>query len=247
VPDLAGRVSWVQQFPESLTGVIVANEVLDALPVERFAIRADGISQLCVTCEDESFAISERAAPRWLVGAIRTIEQDLGESLPEGFVSDVCVALPAWIADMAGTLERGAAFLFDYGIGRREYYAKDRSGGWVRCHFRHHAHNNALQLPGIQDITAWVDFSAVAAAAVENGLDIQGYVTQAQFLIGGGLDDELAGFEDLPIDAQLKLSGQVKLLTLPGEMGENFKCIGLSRGPVPRPTAFTLADRTMSL
>jgi len=148
---------------------------------------------------------------------------------------------------MAGTLERGAAFLFDYGIGRREYYAKDRSGGWVRCHFRHHAHNNALQLPGIQDITAWVDFSAVAAAAVENGLDIQGYVTQAQFLIGGGLDDELAGFEDLPIDAQLKLSGQVKLLTLPGEMGENFKCIGLSRGPVPRPTAFTLADRTMSL
>jgi SAM-dependent MidA family methyltransferase len=99
----------------------------------------------------------------------------------------------------------------------------------------------------VQDLTAWVDFSAVATAASDNGLDVAGYVTQAQFLIGGGLDNELAGFGELPIDAQLKLSGQVKLLTLPGEMGENFKCIGLSRGSVTRPTAFKLADRTMSL
>jgi SAM-dependent MidA family methyltransferase len=247
VPDLIGRVSWLDQFPESLSGVIVANEVIDALPVERFAIRADGISQLCVASEGDTFAIAERAAPESLVTAIKGIEHDLGEPLPEGYVSDICLAAPAWIADMAESLEKGAAFLFDYGVTRREYYAHDRSGGWLRCHFRHHAHNNALILPGIQDLTAWVDFSAVAAAAVDIGLEVTGYVTQAQFLIGGGLDDELAGFGDLPIDAQLKLSGQVKLLTLPGEMGENFKCIGLSRGSVPQPTAFRLADRTMSL
>jgi SAM-dependent MidA family methyltransferase len=164
-----------------------------------------------------------------------------------GYVSDVCLALPPWIAEMAGSLEQGTAFLFDYGVSRREYYARDRSGGWLRCHYRHRAHNNPLIFPGVQDLTAWVDFSAVAAAAVENDLDVVGYVTQAQFLIGGGLDDELADFGELPIDAQLKLSGQVKLLTLPGEMGENFKCVGLSRGPVPQPTAFKLADRTMSL
>jgi len=247
VPDLIGRVSWLDQFPESLSGVIVANEVIDALPVERFAIRADGISQLCVASEDGTFTIAERAAPESLVTAIKGIEHDLSEPLPEGYVSDVCSAAPAWIADMAESLEKGAAFLFDYGVTRREYYAHDRSGGWLRCHFRHHAHNNALILPGVQDLTAWVDFSAVAAAAVDSGLEVTGYVTQAQFLIGGGLDDELAGFGDLPIDAQLKLSGQVKLLTLPGEMGENFKCIGLSRGSVPQPTAFRLADRTMSL
>ena len=247
VPDLIGRVSWLDQFPESLSGVIVANEVIDALPVERFAIRADGISQLCVTSEDDAFEIAERVAPEPLVMAIEGIEQDLGEALPEGYVSDVRLASPAWIADMGRSLESGVAFLFDYGVGRREYYANDRSGGWLRCHFRHHAHNNALILPGVQDLTAWVDFSAVAAAAVDNGLEVAGYVTQAQFLIGGGLDDELAGFGELPIDAQLKLSGQVKLLTLPGEMGENFKCIGLSHGSVPQPTAFRLADRTMSL
>ena len=247
VPDLTSRVSWLDRFPESITGAIVANEVIDALPVERFAIRADGISQLCVTSEDGSFTIAERAAPESLVSAIKEIEQDLGGPLPEGYVSDICLAAPAWIADIGRSLESGVAFLFDYGVGRREYYANDRSGGWLRCHFRHHAHNNALILPGVQDLTAWVDFSAVAAAAVDNGLEVAGYVTQAQFLIGGGLDDELSGFGELPIDAQLKLSGQVKLLTLPGEMGENFKCIGLSRGSVPQPTAFRLADRTMSL
>jgi SAM-dependent MidA family methyltransferase len=224
-----------------------ANEVIDALPVERFAIRAEGISQLCVTSGGDSFSIAERAAPELLIAAVEGIERDLGEPLPEGYVSDVCLAAPAWIAELGRSLERGVAFLFDYGVGRREYYARDRSGGWLRCHFRHHAHNNALILPGVQDLTAWVDFSAVATAASDNGLDVAGYVTQAQFLIGGGLDNELAGFGELPIDAQLKLSGQVKLLTLPGEMGENFKCIGLSRGSVTRPTAFKLADRTMSL
>jgi SAM-dependent MidA family methyltransferase len=247
VPDITDRVSWLDRFPESLTGVIVANEVLDALPVERFAIRADGISQLCVTGQDKAFAIAERAAPESLVAAVAGIGHELGEPLPVGYVSDVCLALPPWIAEMAGSLEQGTAFLFDYGVSRREYYARDRSGGWLRCHYRHRAHNNPLIFPGVQDLTAWVDFSAVAAAAVENDLDVVGYVTQAQFLIGGGLDDELADFGELPIDAQLKLSGQVKLLTLPGEMGENFKCVGLSRGPVPQPTAFKLADRTMSL
>jgi SAM-dependent MidA family methyltransferase len=247
VPDLIERVSWLDRFPESLSGVIIANEVIDALPVERFAIRAEGISQLCVTSGGDSFSIAERAAPELLIAAVEGIERDLGEPLPEGYVSDVCLAAPAWIADLGRSLERGVAFLFDYGVGRREYYARDRSGGWLRCHFRHHAHNNALILPGVQDLTAWVDFSAVATAASDNGLDVAGYVTQAQFLIGGGLDNELAGFGELPIDAQLKLSGQVKLLTLPGEMGENFKCIGLSRGSVTRPTAFKLADRTMSL
>jgi SAM-dependent MidA family methyltransferase len=121
-------------------------------------------------------------------------------------------------------------FLFDYGVGLREYYAPARSGGWLRCHFRHHAHEDPLILPGIQDVTSWVNFTTIADAAAKGGLDIAGFVTQSQFLIGGGLEQLLADFREMPIDAQLKLSAQVKLLTLPAEMGENFKCLGLSRG-----------------
>jgi SAM-dependent MidA family methyltransferase len=138
-------------------------------------------------------------------------------------------------------------FLFDYGLSRREYYALDRSGGWLRCHFRHHAHNDPLVLPGIQDITAWVDFTCIAAAAAGAGLEVAGFVSQAQFLIHGGLAEEMAGLADLELEEQLKLSGQIKLLTLPGEMGENFKCIGLMKGEVPMPSSFARADRTMSL
>ena len=137
--------------------------------------------------------------------------------------------------------------MFDYGVSRREFYAEERDDGWLRCHFRHHAHNDPLILVGIQDITTWVDFTTVAEAAQDAGLDILGYTAQAQFLIGGGLEDEMATYAGLPIERQMELSGQVKTLTLPGEMGENFKCIALGRGDVPTPSAFHFADRTQTL
>ncbi len=138
-------------------------------------------------------------------------------------------------------------FLFDYGVGRREYYAAERRGGWLRCHFRHRAHDDPLILPGIQDITAWVDFTAIAEAAIKSDLQIAGYVTQGEFLLHGGLERELSGMDALPERARLELSAQVKTLTLPGEMGEYVKCLGLSRGRMPELEAFTAADRTASL
>jgi len=247
IPQLMDRVSWLDRLPDEHSGVIVANEVLDAMPVERFIRRRDGIAQVCVAVKDGSFVPAERVAPDNLAAAVTVIEEELGRSLPEGYESEVCIAAPQWVGDVARMLSRGVAFLFDYGVSRHEYYAAERSGGWLRCHFRHHVHNDPLILPGIQDISAWVDFSAAATAAVAGGLDVAGFVNQAQFLIGGGLDQALADLSELPIDAQLKLSGQVKLLTLPGEMGENFKCLGLSRGAITRPSAFGLADRTTSL
>ena len=167
--------------------------------------------------------------------------------MPAGYASEICLAAPYWITDLARSLDHGFAFLFDYGVGRNEYYGAERSGGWLRCHFRHHAHDEPLILPGIQDLTAWVDFTGVAAAALESGLEIAGYVAQAQFLIGGGLDQVLADFAELPTEAQLKLAAEIKLLTLPAEMGENFKCLGLSRGDIATPGGFALADRTTSL
>ena len=133
------------------------------------------------------------------------------------------------------------------GACRREHYAADRGEGWLRCHFRHRAHDNPLILTGIQDLTAWIDFTAVAESAVANGLDVVGYVSQAHFLINGGLEQDLAGMAEMPLESQLEMSGQVKLLTLPGEMGENVKCIGLARGDVPILAAFDSADRTHTL
>ncbi len=240
------RVEWIDAIPERHSGVIIANEVLDALPVERF-VRRESVYQLRVGIRNDGFEILEAIAQPDLVAAIEVIEADLGERLPDGFVSEVSLAAPGWVADVIAGLQDGVALLFDYGVSRREYYAPDRSDGWLRCHFRHHAHNDALLLPGIQDITAWVDFTAIAGAAVTAGADIVGYVNQAQFLMNGGLQDELQNMMQYSPGRQIELSRQVKLLTLPAEMGENFKCLGVSRGNVFQPSAFAAADRTHTL
>ena len=247
VPELAGRVRWLARLPEEHTGVVIANEVLDALPVERFVRYRGDIAQQCVAVEDERFVFRERAAPASLAAAVRAIEADIGVPLADGYVSEVCLAAQHWVADLADILGTGVAFVFDYGVSRREYYGDERGTGWLRCHFRHHVHDDPLVLTGIQDLTAWVDFSAVAAAAHDHGLEIAGFVTQAQFLIDGGLEAELADTAELPDAARLELSRQVKFLTLPGQMGENFKCLGLRRGAVAVPDAFQKADRTLTL
>lgn len=247
VPELAKRVAWLDRLPDQFRGVIVANEVLDALPVERFVRRASHVSQLCVAVEDYAFTSVERPAPPKLVAAVEEVETQIGMRLPDDYVSEICLAAPKWLADVAAALHKGIVLLFDYGVGRSEYYAADRSDGWLRCHFRHHAHSDPLILPGIQDITAWVDFSAAAHAAAGAGLEVAGYVSQAHFLLNGGLAEELRHFTELPPDAQVKLSAQVKLLTLPGEMGEHFKCIGLSRDLDCGLTSLGTMDRTLSL
>ncbi len=247
VPQYADRISWLDDVPDHHNGVIIANEVLDALPVERFVCRDGAIFQLCVELKNDEFVQVERPAAAVLATAVAEIEAQLGSVFADGFVSEVSLAAPAWVADIGNCLQQGVVFLFDYGVSRREYYAADRSDGWLRCHFRHHAHNDPYIHPGIQDITAWVDFSAVAGAAVSIGMDIVGYLTQAQFLMGGGLQAEMQNFAELPLPQQLELSGQIKTLTLPGEMGENFKCIALGRGEIPTPSAFHYADRTRTL
>jgi SAM-dependent MidA family methyltransferase len=247
LPGFADRVVWLDHMPESHRGVIIANEVLDALPVERFLMKDGVVRQLRVTDELGEFVFVDEQAPEILTDAIGTVEKDIGTALPANYISEISLSTPGWIADMAGSLQSGVAFLFDYGVGRAEYYSGDRNEGWLRCHYRHRAHSDPLILPGIQDLTAWVDFSLVGAAAVENGLDLAGYVSLAQFLLGGGLDKEVGDIAELPLESQLELSKQIKILTLPGEMGENVKCIGLTRGDVPRPDAFGPADRTHTL
>ncbi len=247
LPGLHHRVEFLSELPTELTGVVIANEVADALPVERFERTHDAVLQMHVTADDAGFDWSRKPAPKILSAAVERIEADIGEPLPGGYQSEVSLGLPDWIAQLARCLHKGLVLLFDYGISRSEYYSPDRNQGWLRCHFRHHAHNEPLIYAGIQDLTSWVDFTAVAQSADENGLDVAGFVTQADFLISGGLEEELAGIAELPIADQLELSRQVKILTLPGEMGENFKCIGLSRGELTGLTAFNNADKAHKL
>lgn len=247
LPDLMGLVTWMDAPPAAMRGVVLANEVMDALPVERFVRREAGVMQQRVVVGEQGFEFTESAAPTRLADAVAVLDGGNGIAFPDGFVSEVCLAVPGWIGDMSSVLGEGVAFLFDYGVSRREYYAVERSDGWLRCHFRHHAHNDPLVLPGIQDLTTWIDFTAVAEAAVAAGFDISGYSAQAQFLVGGGLDLEMQDFAELPLEEQVELSRQVKTLTLPGEMGEHFKCLALQKGEIAAPSGFSLADRTHTL
>jgi SAM-dependent MidA family methyltransferase len=246
-PQLWTKVEWVDGLPERFDGVVIANEVADALPVERFRKSGGGVLQCRAELAENGFQWTHARAPRFLQEAVRHIEERLGTILADGYESEVSNGLPGWVRAIADRIGTGFVFLFDYGVSRREYYAPDRGNGWLRCHFRHRAHADPFIYPGIQDITAWVDFTAVAEAAADAGLDIAGFVSQAHFLLHGGLERELDKTADLPLAAQLELARQVKTLTLPGEMGERVKCIGLSRGRIELPASFAIADRAHAL
>jgi SAM-dependent MidA family methyltransferase len=247
LPHFVDKVEWLDGLPGAMSGVVVANEVLDAMPVERFVKRDGKVSRLSVTNDDGGFAWVETPAPDILAVAVHDIEAELGLTLPDGYESELSLGVGEWLGNLAECLEQGFVFLFDYGVSQKEYYAADRSGGWLRCHFRHRAHGDPLIHPGIQDLTAWVNFTQVANAAFEGGLQIAGFVNQAQFLMLGGLSQEMEDIIGLPTDAQITLSRQAKLLTMPGEMGENFKCLGLSKGAIEAPELFGLADRSHTL
>ncbi|MEM6513368.1 MAG: SAM-dependent methyltransferase [Pseudomonadota bacterium] len=244
LPELASRVRWIDELPDRFRGVMLANEVLDAIPFSRFVIRDGRPRMLRVTHNASGFAYCEDDPSTEQASAIADIETDIHRSLAEGYTSELGLAAAAWTQDIIQRLETGLLLMFDYGVDRRAYYADERQDGWLRCHFRHHAHNDALILPGIQDITAWVDFSAVADAAVSAGASVAGYVTQAHFLMAAGLDEELATLADAPVEEQLRVAAGIRTLTLPGEMGEHIKAIGFIRGDVHAPTALTLMDRT---
>jgi SAM-dependent MidA family methyltransferase len=230
VPHLLGRVEWLDRLPDGLEGLVVANEVLDAQPVERFVWRNGVVNALGVAWTGGTPAWSEAPAPARLAEAVRRLERETGATWPDGYTSEINLDLADWLAAVAGALARGVMLLVDYGLPRREYYAPERSDGTLLCHFRHRFHDDPFARPGLQDITAWVDFTAVAEAAQAAGLDLAGYSTQAHFLIGNRLGEFVANVADLDVVERVNLSRQAMLLTLPGEMGERFKAIALARG-----------------
>lgn len=230
VPHLLDRVVWLDRLPDRIEGVIVANEVLDAMPVERCTMRAGEVRALGVGWGPEGFAWAERAAGPALREAVLRIQAECGLDWPEGYTSEVNLGLSPWLASVAASLGRGVMIFIDYGLPRREYYAAERAAGTLLCHFRHRFNDEPLARTGLQDITAWVDFTAVAEAAEAAGLQVAGYTTQAHFLIGNDLGRRMQDVDALDLVQRLNLSRQAMVLTLPGEMGERFKVIALAKG-----------------
>ncbi|HEY9181635.1 MAG TPA: SAM-dependent methyltransferase [Gammaproteobacteria bacterium] len=222
------RVRWLERLPETpFVGVVIANEVLDALPVARFVKRRGEALALGVVRDGAGFRWGEGRAVPAVATAVRALELKLGHALPEGFRSEICLALPAWVHGLAASVERGALLLVDYGLVRTDYYHEQRASGTLICHYRHRAHDDPFAYPGLQDITAWVDFSACADAAVAAELDVAGFTTQGQYL-----SSALAA---LSSDLELVLTSPreqaaLKTLVLPGEMGERFKLMLLRKG-----------------
>lgn len=230
VPDLLDRVVWLDTLPEpGLRGVILGNEVLDALPAECFRITAAGPRRLAVSWTEAGLGWVEGDEDPEVTAAVARIEEELGWRLPLGYSSEYVPHLDAWLRAIAEPLAAGALLFIDYGYPRRDYYHPERTNGTLLCHYRHRVHADPLILPGLQDITTSVDFSTVADAALAVGLEVAGYTTQNYFLFGCGLLELLAEVDPADTPRYLEQSRQVKLLTLPGEMGERFQAIALTR------------------
>jgi SAM-dependent MidA family methyltransferase len=242
-PGWADRVEWLQGPPdEDWQGVLIANEVIDALSAECFEIRDGVVHQLCVANSGEGFGWSSRPAPAGLEAAVRHLEEDTGRVFAPGYRSEIRPRLAAWLDALTAKLARGLALFIDYGYPRSEYYLPERSAGTLMCHYRHRAHDDPFFMPGLQDITAWVDFTALAEAADACGLAVDGYTSQAMFLLGCGLDRVLSERLADAGDGGLALNAEARQLTLPGMMGEKFQVMGLGRGLRREPAAFSLRD-----
>jgi len=217
-PHLLARVTWVDAWPEGFRGVIVGNEVLDALPLRLLEVTEDGPVRLGVSIGDAGLAWQRLPATDEDRAVLADIQARRGEAFPVGYRVEYHPELPGWLSGLAHALEQGVAILFDYGGTARELYAPERWMGTLRCHLRHHAHDDPLIHPGLQDITAWVDFSRVAEAAHAAGLDLLGYTMQAHFLLGCGLAQvyEQAFAERASEADQLRLAQGFKTLMMPG-------------------------------
>ena len=243
LPQLLGRVSWIGALPDAgFRGVMLANEVLDAMSVERFQWDGENAALFHVRSEGEGFAWQLQTGET--NDATARIDACVsGSNLSAGYISEFNTSLQPWLQTVAECLDQGLVLLIDYGYPQHELFHPQRSSGTLMCHYRQHAHADPLLWPGLQDITAHVNFTAVAEAAVAADLDVAGYTTQAYFLLDCGLEDFLLQSGPTDTTAYLQAAQQAKTLILPGEMGERFKCIGLTRGIDITVPGFRLQDQ----
>jgi SAM-dependent MidA family methyltransferase len=243
-PHLLTRVVWLDAWPQDFVGVMLGNEVLDALPVRVLEITPEAPVRLAVKVEGGALAWMPIPASEADLRLVAELEAVRDAPFSAGYRVEFHPELPGWIAGVAQALKCGVVLLFDYGATARELYAAERWMGTLRCHLRHYAHDDPLLYPGLQDITAWVDFSRVAACAQASGLDVLGYTMQAHFLLGCGMAqvyEQAFAEAEREVD-QLRLAQGFKTLMMPGEMGERFKVIALGRGVVAPLSGFAMRD-----
>lgn len=227
VPDLVSRVCWLHQLPQTkFDGLVIANEVLDAMPVQRFCVEAEQVLEYYVALEGENFVWQTRLTPD---KTLQILGEKLHEHVPTPYTSERNPYLTAWLQGLSQCFASGVILLVDYGFPAREYYHPQRDMGTLMCHYQHRAHTDPLQLIGLQDITAHVDFTAVAIAAEAADLEVTAYSNQANFLLGCGLSEILLQHAEQDAKTYITLTQQAKILILPSEMGELFKVIALSR------------------
>lgn len=233
-------VEWLTAPPTHFEGVMLANEVLDVMPVRLFVQRRGVTFERGVVITNEGLAFEERRADDDLASAVAAIEVEHGR-LPDGYASEVNLIAASWMRSSADWLARGALLVIDYGFPQREYYHAQRLMGTMMCHFRHRAHGDPLWMPGLNDVTAHVDFSAMAAAAHDAGLDVLGYTSQAHFLLNCDVLTELQS-RHTPQHA-----GALHRLISEAEMGELVKVLLVGRGIEGALLGFSRGDRLHSL
>ncbi|OZI20863.1 hypothetical protein CAL26_25715 [Bordetella genomosp. 9] len=238
------RVSWLDRLPDAFEGCVLANEVLDAMPVQVFRWDETGalLERGVVVTPEDGFAWADRPAPPRLA-------EVMAQRMPplEGYVSEANLQGEAWVRGMGQWLRRGVALLIDYGFPRHEYYHPQRAAGTLMCHLRHHSHADPFLAPGLQDITAHVDFTAMADAALSGGLDVLGYLSQARFLVNAGLMERLATLDSNDAANYARTVAPVQKLVSEAEMGELFKVLAVGRDVDPPLIGFRRGDRRAML
>ncbi len=241
VPQLLERVIWLNRLPTLYQGLIIANEVLDAMPVHLVRTGAAGVEEAGVSLKDEAFAWAWRPAAAPLRLAAAALQ------LPEGYQTEIQLIARGFVSTLAQAMARGVILLIDYGFPAHEYYHAQRSEGTLMCHYRHRAHADPFFLPGLQDITSHIDFSAVAQAGTDAGLALLGYTGQAQFLINCGITDIILRTSPEDTMAYVPQAAAAQQLLSPSEMGELFKVIALGKNYAAPLIGFADGDRRASL
>jgi len=242
LPHLLDRVRWLDELPERFSGAIVANEVLDALPVHLVHWRDSAITECGVAADGQGFIWRERA-----IGNPVLLHAAQQITVPDDYVSEICLAARGLINSLAQRMDQGAMLFIDYGFGAREFYHPQRRSGTLMCHYRHHAHDDPFFLPGLQDITAHVNFTDIAECGIDAGLELLGYTSQAFFLINCGITGLIGDIPPENLRDYLPLSAQLQKLTSPAEMGELFKVIAFGKKMANPLSGFASGDLTRLL
>ncbi len=251
IPHLSDRFLWLDRLPDKpFNGIIIANELLDAMPVHLLKLKSDNVFERYVSVDESGQFIWLDSAPentrlQKIADEIKSLHQEyahLNDKPGGSYTTEVNLQAIDWIKTIAELLGSGAILLVDYGYTAREYYHPQRSMGTLMCHYQHHRHDDPFYLPGLQDITAHVNFSSIAHAATGSGLSVCGFTTQAHFLMSGGLVELTKDLDPDDVLHFSEVARQIKILTLPEEMGELFKVILLAKDKPLSLAAFQFKD-----